>query len=171
MYKINRLRDYGLILLAFLLQVFLADFIKLGGARPNFMIIIAVFFALFTDERFGLETGFICGMILDIFTLRLFGLNAILFSLSGYLIGKFNNKIYRESIITHAVVVFLASFFILSLYRLFLGIENKLLLSRLSLNFAFSPVVFLAAIYNSFFGMVTYTFLCRILKLGETSVL
>lgn len=171
MYKINRLRDYGLILLAFLMQVFLAEPLKVGGAKPNFMIIITVFFALFTDERFGLEAGFICGMILDIFTLRLFGLNAILFSLSGYLIGKFNNKIYRESIVTHAIIVFLTSFFIMSSYRLFIGLENRFLLSNPSLDFVFSPVVFLAAAYNSFLGTFAHTFLSRILKLGETSVL
>ena len=171
MYKINRLRDYGLILLAFFMQVFVADLLKLGAAKPNFMIIITVFFALFTDERFGFETGFICGIILDIFTLNLFGLNTILFSLSGYLIGRFNSKIYRESMVTYAITVFAASLFILSVYRLFIGIENKFLLSRLSFGFVLNPVVFLAALYTAFFGTLIHTFLCRILKLGETSVL
>jgi len=171
MYKINRLRDYGLILLAFLMQVFLADFLKAGSAKPNFMIIITAFFALFADERFGLEAGFICGAILDIFALRLFGLNTILFSFSGYIIGRFNNKIYRESIVTYAIVVFLMSFFILSSYRLFIGLENRFLLSSLTLGFVFSPVVFLAALYNSFLGTLAHTFLSRALKLGETSVL
>jgi len=171
MYKINRLRDYSMILLAFFAQVFLSDFLKVGGAKPNFMIIMTVFFALFTDEWFGLEVGFVCGMILDIFSLRLFGLNTILFSFTGYFIGRFNSKIYRESIITHAIMIFVASFFILSLYRLFIGIQNKYLVSYLSFGFLFSPVVFLSAAYNSFLGVFVYTLLNRILRLGETSIL
>lgn len=171
MYKINRLRDYGMILLAFFAQVFLSDLLRLGSVKPNFMIVMTVFFALFTNERFGLEAGFVCGTILDIFAMRLFGLNIILFSSAGYLIGKFNGKIYRESIITHAIMIFAASFFILSLYRLFIGIQNKFTLPYLSFGFLFSPVVFLSAAYNSFLGIFVYTFLNRILKLGETSVL
>ena len=160
-----------MIMLAFFAQVFLSDFLKVGGIRPNLMIMMTVFFALFTDERFGLEVGFVCGMILDIFSLRLFGLNTILFSFAGYFIGRFNSKIYRESIITHAIMIFAASFFILSLYRLFIGIQNKYLVSYLSFGFIFSPVVFLSAAYNSFLGVFVYTLLNRILRLGETSIL
>ncbi len=171
MYKINRPRDYGIILLAFLAQVFLSEPLKLGGAKPNFMIVVTVFFALFTDARFGLEAGFISGAILDIFALRLFGANIVLFSLAGYFVGRFNDKIYRESIITHAIIVFLASFFIMSFYRLFIGIENRFLLSNLSLGYILSPSVIIAAFYNSFLGTLAYTSLCRMLKLGETSVL
>lgn len=171
MYKINRLRDYSMILLAFFAQVFLPDFLKAGGIGPNFMIIMAVFFALFTDEQFGLEAGFVCGMILDIFSLRLFGLNMMLFSFTGYFIGRFNGKIYRESIITHAITIFAASFFILSLSRLFIGIQNKYLVSCLSFGFLFSPVVFLSAACNSFIGVFVYTIFSRILRLGETSIL
>ncbi|MDP3790130.1 MAG: rod shape-determining protein MreD [Candidatus Omnitrophota bacterium] len=171
MYKINRLRDYSMIMLAFFAQVFLSDFMSVAGAKPSFLIIMTVFFALFTDERFGFEAGFVCGMILDIFSLRLFGLNTILFSFAGYFIGRFNRKIYRESIITHAIMIFVTSFFILSLCRLFIGIQNKYLASYLSLGFVFSPVVFLSAAYNSFLGVFVYTLLNRILRLGETSIL
>lgn len=171
MYKINRLRDYSLILLAFFLQISIAGSLSLSGAKPSFPILFTVFFALFTDERYGLETAFLSGILLDIFSVHLFGLNAVLFSATGYFIGKFNTKIYRESIATHAILIFLATAFILSAYRFFLCFENRFLLSELSFGFVFSPSVFSSAIYNSFLGILLYTFLCRVFKLGETSVL
>ncbi|MBU4376972.1 MAG: rod shape-determining protein MreD [Candidatus Omnitrophica bacterium] len=171
MYKINRLRDYSLILLAFFLQVSLANSLSLFGAKPSFPIILAVFFALFTDERYGFETAFFAGILLDIFSLRLFGLNTILFSIVGYFIGRFNTKIYRESMATHAILIFLSTIFILSAYRFFLCLENRFLLSNLSFSFVFSPSTFLSAIYNSFLGILIYTFLSRVFNLGETSIL
>ena len=171
MYKINRLRDYSLILLAFFIQVVFADSLSLFGIKPNFPIIMIVFFALFTDGAYGLETAFISGILMDIFSVRLFGLNTILFSFTGYFIGRFNTKIYKESMLTHAILIFIATFFILSLYRFFLALEDRLLLQTLSLGFLFSPSVFLSALYNSFFGTLLYTFLCRVFKLGETTII
>ncbi len=171
MYKINRPRDYGLILLAFFLQTVFAGSLSLFGAKPSFPIMMAVFFALFTNERYGLETAFFSGILLDIFSVCLFGLNTVLFSIAGYLIGRFNTKIYRESVVTHVILIFSATVFILSAYRLFLSLENRVLLSGLSLGFIFSPSVFLSAIYNSFLGALIYTFLRGAFKLGETSIL
>lgn len=171
MYKINRFRDYSLILLAFFLQTAFAGHLSLFGAKPDFPIILTVFFALFTDKNYGFETAFLSGILLDVFSLRLFGLNTVLFSATGYLIGRFNTKIYRESMVTHAILVFIASVFVLSSYKLFLAFENHFLLSRLTVGYIFSPSVFLSAAYNSFLGTLIYTFLCRIFKLGETSIL
>lgn len=171
MYKINRPRDYSLILLAFFVQVVFADSLKVFGVKPNFPIIAAVFFALFTDERYALETAFISGILMDIFSVRLFGLNAILFSAAGYFIGRFNEKIYKESMATHAIIIFIATSFILSAYRFFLALDDRILLPVFSFGFLFSPSVFLSALYNAFFGTLLYTFFCRIFKLGETTVL
>lgn len=169
--SINRPRDYGLILLAFFLQVVFAGSLSLFDAKPNFPIILAVFFALFTDERYGFESAFLSGILLDVFSIRFFGLNAILFSVTGCLIGRFNAKIYKESMVTHAILIFFAAVFILSAYRLFLLFENRFLLSDMSLGFVFSPSVFLSAMYSSLLGTPIYTFLCRVFKLGETSIL
>ena len=168
MHKIKRHNAYPLILLAFFLQILLSNFLGFSIFKPNLMIIITTFFALFTDRRFGFEVGLVSGILLDIFSIRFFGLNAILFAFGGYLIGKYNNKFYRESIITHIILTFIMSFFILSLYFLFVNLGSPSISPGLGLNIIFSASLIISSLLNSFFGIWVYAFLSRIFRLSES---
>ena len=134
------------------------------------MIIITIFLALFTNEKFGFETGLASGLLLDIFTLRLFGLHTMLFAFSGYMIGKYNNKFYRESVVTHIIITFFTSVFILSSYFLFTVLQNRPLLSHLNLYAIFGSGIILSSLYNSLLGILAYAFLYRIFHLSESAV-
>ena len=170
MHKIRISHAYLLILFTFFLQLPLTDFLNAGAARPNFMIIVTIFLALFTNEKFGLKTGLVSGLLLDIFTLRLFGLHTMLFAFSGYIIGKYNNKFYRESFVTHIIITFFTSAFILSSYLLFTVLQNRPLLSHLNLYAIFGSGVMLSSLYNSLLGVLVYAFLCKIFHLSESAV-
>ena len=167
MYKVKRYQAYSLILITFFIQISLSKFFVASHIKPNLMIIITVFFALFTDRKFGFETGLVSGLLLDIFSVRFFGLNAILFALGGYLVGRYNNKFYKESIITHAVLTFAISFFIFSTYFLFVSIRSLSREPYLGLNFIFNPSILIPSLLNSFLCIWIYAFLARILRLGE----
>lgn len=167
MREIKRPPAYLAVFFTFLIQVFISNFLGTSAIKPNLMIIMTAYFALFTDRKFGLEIGLLSGILLDIFSIRFFGLNAILFALGGYLIGKYNNKFYRGSIITHIIFTFTLSVFILSLYFLFV---NQRILSpspRIGLNAVFSTPLFITSLLNSFLGIWIYAFLSRVFRLSE----
>lgn len=167
MHDIKRYHAYLLIIITFFIQVFLGNFLGSSLLKPNLMIVITVFFALFTDRKFGFETGAVSGFLLDIFSVRFFGLNTILFALGGYLVGKYNNKFYRDSVITHAILTFAVSYFIFFSYFLFVNFCSSHAPLPTWLNFVFSPSIFIPSFLNSFLAIWVYAFLARIFQLSE----
>lgn len=169
MRKIKHNHAYLAILLVFFIQVLLSNFLAFGLLRPNLMIIITFFFAFFTDEKFGFKIGLLSGILLDIFSIRFLGLNTFLFSFSGYIIGRYNNKFYKDSVITHIILTFMISFFILSVYFLFVNLRNPSM-PRIGLNIIFSPPILILSLLNSFLGIWIYAFLLRIFRLSESTL-
>ena len=166
MHKTKRLHMYLSILLTFFIQVSLSSFFGSSLIKPNLMIVITVFFALFTDKKFGFEAGLLSGILLDIFSIRFFGLNSVLLALGGYLIGRYNTKVYRESVITHIILTFAISFFILSLYFLFVTLHSPSMPRRLGLNIIFNTSVLGSSLFNSFLGIWVYAFLSTVFRLS-----
>ena len=167
MYKIKHYQVYILILFAFFIQILLGNFVGSSGIRPNLMIIVTVFAALFTDEKFGCRTGAICGILLDVFSIRFFGLNTVLFASAGYIVGKYNIKFYKDSVITHVIVTFIVSFSILFSLLLFLTLRNSAVSPPLGFNIFFNPSILTSSLLNSFLGIWIYAFLCRMFRLSE----
>ena len=168
MYKIKRNHAYLVILLVFFIQLLLSNFLGFSIIKPNLMIITVTFFAIFTDRKFGFEAGFLSGMLLDIFSIRFFGLNAVLLAFGGYLTGKYNNKFYKDSIITHVILTFVISFFVLSLYFLFLNLRNLSILPLPGLNDIFGPPIIISSLLNSFLGIWMYAFFIRVFQLSKS---
>ena len=169
MHKIKHRHAYLSILLVFFIQVLLSNFLAFSPFRPNLLIIITFFFALFTDEKFAFKTGLLSGILLDIFSIRFLGLNTFLFSFSSYIIGKYNHKFYKDSIITHVILTFMMSFFILSVYFLFVNLHSPSI-PRIGLNIIFSPLILIPSLFNSFLGIWIYAFFLRIFRLSESTL-
>lgn len=167
MYKIRRPQAYSVVSAFFLIQLLISRFIPSGFLKVNLMIIIAAFFALFSDENFGFEIGLVSGLLMDIFSIRLFGLNAVLMALGGYLVGKYHKKFYRESIITHAIINFSITLFVLSIYYLFVSSRTQPETQWFSLRLIISPAVIAPSLINSFLGLFIYAYLIRVFRLGE----
>jgi len=170
MYKIDRKKAYPVIILAFVLQIILSGFLGSARVRPDLMIIVTAFFALFSDERFGTEAGFVSGILLDAFTIRLFGLNAMLFAFGGYIIGKNNNKFYKESPITHVIMTFSASFIILSLYYLVLCLRGSSTFIDPVFTGLFSYSVLWGSLLNAFLAVWVFAFLVRFFGISEAEL-
>jgi len=167
MHKIRRSAAYLSICLTFFIQIFLSGLLDFTLIKPNLMIIMTTFFALFTDKKFGFEIGLFSGLLLDFFSIRFFGLNAILFAIGGYIAGKYNNKFYKESIITHIILTFLMSYYILSSYFLFVNLRSISAPSSIRLNVFFNPTLLFVSLFNSFIGIWVYAFLLRVFRLSE----
>ena len=112
-----------------------------------------------TAMPFGREIGLVAGFLLDIFSVRLFGINALLLAGVGWCVGRYSKKFYRESIITHALVIFTVSWFVASSYLLFMkgrgpsGDEYGILSALVNPRIIFSSFV------CAMFGIWAYAFL------------
>lgn len=99
-----------LIIMCFLLQTTVFQWIDFGGIVPNLMIILTASFGFMRGERTGLLFGFFCGLLVDIFFANVLGLNAMIYMYIGYTNGKFNRVFYPEDIKLPLFLILLSDF-------------------------------------------------------------
>ncbi|CRZ34362.1 rod shape-determining protein MreD [Herbinix hemicellulosilytica] len=83
------------IIICFVLQSSLYQFINLANVMPNLLIILVVATAYMRGKTTGMTVGFFSGLLVDIQFGNLIGLYALLMMLIGYVAG-FANKIYSR---------------------------------------------------------------------------
>jgi rod shape-determining protein MreD len=105
----NRFPLYIILIAAFLIQLLFLDHIKIALAKPDLLVLLVVFFALFFGPGTGAEAGFVAGLFKDAYSLDIFGVNVMLLSLMGIITGILSPKLFRESKLTQALLVFTSS--------------------------------------------------------------
>lgn len=105
MYKIARFNIYFLILLALAVHLTALRSFRIFGACPDIALALVIFFGLFLGPSAGFETGIIAGLLIDLFALDFFGINALVYSVTGFAVGALNLKLYRESRLTQSLLV------------------------------------------------------------------
>ncbi len=145
----------AIIVIALLIQLTLINSITILGIKPDLIIIIVVIFSLLKGEKEGTISGFASGLLQDIFSTGLLGINALAKTVTGFICGILKEKIFHEHILfLIPVITFFASLMqsilIFLLLRAF-GVEYNLAwsLKQIALpealfNSLLSPFIFLA---------------------------
>jgi rod shape-determining protein MreD len=79
--------------LVFALQVLFATYLSIYGVAPSFLLLALMVFSLRYGSRYGAVAGFFIGIALDVFTLRLFGYEALVFTTLGFFCGLLNKRL------------------------------------------------------------------------------
>lgn len=132
--------------------------LSVAGGKPDFVLILVVFFAIFRGSVQGGLMGVALGLLEDLMTGRFIGINAICKGLLGYLVGVSERNLYKNNFFVPIAAILAATFLNTVFYYLFsvligghVGLE-KLILSTIPdavYNMCFSPV-FYAIFYNFF---------------------
>jgi len=94
------LRTFYLVLtvLVFLLmQAVVADRIALGSVAPDFVVLVVLFFALYRGSVRGAIFGFVVGFLEDLGNPEYLGLNALVKSVMGFLVGDAGRKTFPDN--------------------------------------------------------------------------
>ncbi|MDI6640743.1 MAG: rod shape-determining protein MreD [Elusimicrobiota bacterium] len=134
------------LLFSFMLQLFILSYLPIFGLAPELVLLTLLFLSLKYGSLFGEIYGFIAGLLLDCFTIHVFGLRAFIFTIIGYFVGKFSHKLDEEKI----QVQVLLTATIVSFYYLTNNILPGVLLSGSIQIDIFK--LFCAILYNSVFA-------------------
>ncbi|MDO5422816.1 MAG: rod shape-determining protein MreD [Eubacteriales bacterium] len=97
-----------LIFVSFLLQSTLLKQIAIASVSPNLLLILTVSFGLMRGKREGMFTGFLCGILCDLFYGGVLGFTSLLYVVIGYLCG-FCCRIFYDDDIKMPVALIAAS--------------------------------------------------------------
>ncbi|GAW93321.1 rod shape-determining protein MreD [Calderihabitans maritimus] len=132
------------------LETSLLNYLAVFGAKPDILLLIIVFMAIFYGSKTGTYIGVIYGLMEDLVIGRYIGLNALVRAFTGYLIGLGEKKFYKDNLLVPFVALFLAT------------VVNEtlclLLRSLVSARVEFPGGYYLLgqALYNSFLGLILY---------------
>lgn len=84
--------------------------ISVAEGKPDFVLIIVVFYALFHGNIHGGLLGMAFGLMEDLMTGRFIGLNTICKGATGFIIGFASEKLYKNNFMIPVVTVFLSTF-------------------------------------------------------------
>ncbi|OEG70048.1 hypothetical protein ATZ36_01500 [Candidatus Endomicrobiellum trichonymphae] len=91
-----------------MLQFFFGRYINVCGIFPNFILIFVVYIGLSKGIINAQLMGFLFGLIWDVFSTDIFGVRTVMFTVIGYLAGRFCRNFNREKIFTQVVIIFFA---------------------------------------------------------------
>jgi rod shape-determining protein MreD len=109
-------RIFLALMAALVIHMTVLGYFNIFGARPDLLLILTIFFAIFLGGRSGLQAGIAAGFLKDIFAFDVFGVNMLVLGVTGFLVGILNDKFYSQSRGTQVGLVFSFSVFSMSLH-------------------------------------------------------
>ncbi len=150
------------LIIAILLQATLVPYFTILQWKPDLVVIVLTAFAYRAGANWGSTAGFFSGLVSDLLSGQLLGLNALSKSISGYLAATAGNLLQEQG--RFVLVLLIASFFHDLIYFFFLTLGEqfslKLLLLQLTLPNTFYTVLvgaFIYYIWSRWFELETFS--------------
>ena len=81
--------ESGVALLLVIVQVLASNYLSIGGAMPDLVLIFLVYIIIMRGQVVAEITGFVLGLSLDILSSGTLGAHALSLTLAGFLLGYF----------------------------------------------------------------------------------
>lgn len=158
---------YTILILAFLLQLMFLDNIKISGSKPDLLIALVVFFAIFFGPGAGVEAGLVSGLLKDTYSLDIFGVNVVLLSLVGFIVGSLGPKLFRESKLTQLLLVF--TFSVLYMIVHYFVSSFILKITYITLPDYLYSLILPSSFYTAMLSVLLFPILINIYRLKENA--
>ncbi|MCR5747880.1 MAG: rod shape-determining protein MreD [Lachnospiraceae bacterium] len=148
----KRLLIIILVVISFLLQSTLFQYISFAGIVPNLMIIVVSASGYMRGKTDGAIAGFLGGLLIDIFYGDIIGFNALLFLYIGYVNGFANRYFYPDDIKLPLLFVSVSDF----VYLLVTYIVRFLLRARFDIGNYFVNVMLPELVYTFIIAVLIF---------------
>jgi len=168
MFKI-RFRTLRFIVIAYLVllsQASLVNMMTLKSIKPDFVLLLVIFFALHKGMRQGMFCGIILGFCVDTLSSGIFGINCLILGCVGFFTGMLKDRVYTTHFLTKILVAFCACLFsIIIYYALALNFHRLMPFSENLLPFTGT------LIYTALFNIIFFNVLDKLVIERTTRLL
>lgn len=143
----------GIIIITISAELVLANLLGIHTVRPDFILIVVICLSFLSGTEEGVISGFAGGLLKDIFSVHVLGINALVKTVIGYLSGILREKIFYQHLLWLVVI----STFIFTIIN---NLLTYLLLNALHSNYDFAVMTksftLIQAIINSIFAPLIF---------------
>ena len=147
-----------LILVCFLLQCTVFHALSFGGIIPNLLIILTASYGFMGGRKSGLLTGFLSGLLLDIFFGEVIGFYALIYMYIGYINGTFCKIFFPEDIKLPLCLISASDL----AYNILCYCLLFLLRSRFQIGYYFMNIILPEVIYTVAVSLILYPLILKI---------
>ncbi|MBM3705618.1 MAG: rod shape-determining protein MreD [Actinobacteria bacterium] len=97
------------ILICLIIQMSFIEHLKIFYINIDLIMVAVIGIAAFDGTVYGLISGFIAGLILDLMTARIIGINALIYSVNGFIAGKVMESGFKKRILAYVLMIFFFS--------------------------------------------------------------
>ncbi len=145
-----------------ILESTLFQYTRIFGIKPDFTLMIIVAYGIMRGSSYGAFIGLGTGLLLDMLYGRAIGINALAYMVTGYIIGRVHENVFKDSFIPAvvfnfiAVVVFQHGFILLAYF------SNNFPVTDISYVNMLLEIILPQAVYNSILGSIAYRLIYRL---------
>lgn len=99
------------ILLATVLQATIIPLLSVEGVSPDLLLVVVVSVSLLLGKEHGVGIGFFAGLIQDLASGNIFGVNVLSKLTTGFVFGMAERKVFKEHILLPILAVAVATVF------------------------------------------------------------
>ncbi|GAB4275049.1 MAG: hypothetical protein Kow0056_04160 [Coriobacteriia bacterium] len=145
---------------AVVLQVAVAPHVAIAGVVPNFMLLVVVTLALTQGPDAGCVGGFLAGLTLDLLGSGPVGMWALVLCVTGFIAGLLEANLFAQGWLLPVTVVLIAGLGAETAYAIVLSVVGE----SVAFWSTFWSNIVPGAAYNTFWAVLFYPFLARILR-------
>ncbi|MFW6148513.1 MAG: rod shape-determining protein MreD [Atribacterota bacterium] len=144
----------GIIVATLMIELVMANILSFDAVKPDLMLIVVICLSFISGAEEGIIAGFTGGLLKDIFSVHLLGINALVKTVIGYIAGVIREKIFSQHLMwIVAIFTFIFTFMnnliiyflINALYSNydFAVILKRFMLSQAIINSMLAPLIFI----------------------------
>ena len=154
----RRLITLIIIWVLFLLQSTVFQFLQIASTTPNLLLILTVAMGFMEGRREGLFTGFVSGMLIDVFYGTIFGFYALIYMAIGFACGHLCDIFFNEDIKIPLILVTISDF----LYGCVIYLSRFFLRGRVHFGGYLKSVILPEIVYTVILTLILYRILYKI---------
>ncbi len=158
MYIVRALANLILILVSFILQTTVFRALDFGGIAPNLLMIMVASSAFIKGDKAGLLTGFLSGLIIDIFFGTYIGFFALIYMYIGFIIGKFHEVFFSQNIAIPIIFITISDF----LYGFICYVLMFLFRTRFDIGYYMMNVIIPEVVYTAIVAIFYYPIILNV---------
>lgn len=149
---------FSLVLCCFLLQSTVIKSFAMGSITPNILIIITSAIGFMRGKKEGMLTGFLAGLLIDIFYGNYMGVQAFIYMVIGYANGYFQRLFYDEGVKLPLILIVTSEF----IYGIAMFIAMFMLRAKFNFGYYFINIIIPELVYTLVATLVIYRFIRKL---------